>query len=152
MGFGAEVRSKKEETTDMFLPLVQPDDLVKFGLIPEFVGRLPLVAPLHSLNQEALLNILTQPKNAIIKQYKKLFRMEGVDLDFEDEAMQEVVRNAIVRGTGARALRSIIEEVMLDIMYNLPDREKVTGCTITRESILHKTDPIYLYEERKQSA
>jgi ATP-dependent Clp protease ATP-binding subunit ClpX len=152
VGFGADVRSKKEETADTFLPLVQPDDLVKFGLIPEFVGRLPLVAPLHSLSEDALLNILTQPKNAIIKQYNKLFRMEGVDLEFEDGALKEVVHRAISRGTGARALRSIIEEVMLDIMYNLPDREKVTGCTITRDSILQKTDPLYTYEERKQSA
>jgi ATP-dependent Clp protease ATP-binding subunit ClpX len=152
MGFGAELRSKKEETADTFLPLVQPDDLVKFGLIPEFVGRLPLVAPLHSLNEDALLNILTQPKNAIVKQYKKLFRMESVDLEFESDALKEVVHKAIARGTGARALRSIIEEVMLDIMYNLPDREKVTGCIITRDSILNKTDPLYSYEERKQSA
>jgi ATP-dependent Clp protease ATP-binding subunit ClpX len=152
IGFGADVRSKKEETADEFLPLVQPDDLVKFGLIPEFVGRLPLVAPLHSLNEDALLNILTQPKNAIIKQYKKLFRMEGVDLEFEQGALKEVVLRAIARGTGARALRSIIEEVMLDIMYNLPDREKVTGCTLTRDTILHKKDPLYSYEERKQSA
>jgi ATP-dependent Clp protease ATP-binding subunit ClpX len=152
MGFGAELRSKKEETADEFLPLVQPDDLVKFGLIPEFTGRLPLVAPLHSLDEKALLNILTQPKNAIVKQYKKLFRMEGVDLEFEEGALQEVVKKALVRGTGARALRSIIEEVMLDIMYNLPDREKVTGCVITRDSILNKTDPLYSYEERKQSA
>lgn len=152
IGFGAEVRSKKEETADAFLPLVQPDDLVKFGLIPEFVGRLPLVAPLHSLNEDALLNILTQPKNAIIKQYKKLFRMEGVDLEFDHGALKEVVLRAIARGTGARALRSIIEEVMLDIMYNLPDREKVTGCTLSRDTILHKKDPLYSYEERKQSA
>ena len=152
IGFGAEVRSKKEETADAFLPLVQPDDLVKFGLIPEFVGRLPLVAPLHSLNEDALLNILTQPKNAIIKQYKKLFRMEGVDLDFQEEALKAVVHKAIARGTGARALRSIIEEVMLDIMYNLPDRDKVTSCMIIKDVVLHKQDPLYTYEERKQSA
>jgi ATP-dependent Clp protease ATP-binding subunit ClpX len=152
IGFGAEVRSKKEETADAFLPLVQPDDLVKFGLIPEFVGRLPLVAPLHSLSEDALLNILTQPKNALIKQYKKLFRMEGVELQFEEAALKEVVHRALLRGTGARALRSIIEEVMLDIMYNLPDREKVSGCTITRDAILNRADPIYSYEERKQSA
>jgi ATP-dependent Clp protease ATP-binding subunit ClpX len=152
IGFGASVRSKKEETADTFIPYVQPDDLVKFGLIPEFVGRLPLVAPMQSLDEKALLNILTQPKNAIIKQYKKLFRMEGVDLEFDEGALREVVRKAMERGTGARALRSILEEVMLDIMYNLPDREKVTGCTITRDSLLHKIDPLYTYEERKQSA
>lgn len=152
IGFGANVRSKREETADSFLPLVQPDDLVKFGLIPEFVGRLPLVAPLHSLNEDALLNILTMPKNAIVKQYKKLFRMEGVELEFEEDALKEVVRRAILRGTGARALRSIIEEIMLDIMYNLPDRQKVTHCTITKDVVLHKADPAYSFEERKQSA
>ncbi|MEK9135484.1 MAG: ATP-dependent Clp protease ATP-binding subunit ClpX, partial [Bacteroidota bacterium] len=121
-------------------------------LIPEFVGRLPLVAPLHSLSEDALLNILTQPKNAIIKQYKKLFRMEGVDLEFEEDALREVMLKAIARGTGARALRSIIEEVMLDIMYNLPNREKVASCLITKDVILRKADPLYSYEERKQSA
>jgi ATP-dependent Clp protease ATP-binding subunit ClpX len=152
IGFGAEVRSKKEETADAFLPLVQPDDLVKFGLIPEFVGRLPLVAPLHSLNEDALLNILTQPKNALVKQYKKLFRMEGVDLEFDEGALRELAHKAIQRGTGARALRSIIEEIMLEIMYNLPEREKVSGCVITRDAVLNRADPVYSYEERKQSA
>jgi ATP-dependent Clp protease ATP-binding subunit ClpX len=152
IGFGADIRGKKENTADFYLPLVQPEDLMKFGLIPEFVGRLPLVAPLHSLGEDALYNILTAPKNSIVKQYKKLFRMEGVDLEFEDAALKTVVSMAIQRGTGARALRSIIEEVMLDIMYNLPERTNLTSCKITRDVILKKKEPVYTYQERKQTA
>jgi ATP-dependent Clp protease ATP-binding subunit ClpX len=152
LGFGADIRGKKEDNADRYLRMVQPEDLMKFGLIPEFVGRLPLVAPLSSLGEEALFNILTQPKNALVKQYKKLFRMEGVELEFEEQALRTVVQLAIERGTGARALRSIIEEVMLDIMYNLPDRNNIATCTITRDVILKKKDPAYTYHERKQTA
>jgi ATP-dependent Clp protease ATP-binding subunit ClpX len=152
MGFGAEIKGKKDENADKYLQLVQPEDLMKFGLIPEFVGRLPLVAPLNSLNEEALFNILTQPKNAIVKQYKKLFKMEDVELDFEESALKAVVRIAIERGTGARALRSIMEEIMLDIMYHLPDRRDISTCTITEEVILRKNEPLLSYRERKQTA
>ncbi len=152
MGFGAEIRGKKDSSGDELLQVVQPDDLIKFGMIPEFVGRIPLVAPLHSLSEEALFNILTEPKNAIVKQYKKLFRMEGVELIMEDAALKVVVQKALERGTGARALRSIIEEVMLDIMYALPDRRNVATCTITRDVILKRKEPMYTYEERKQTA
>jgi ATP-dependent Clp protease ATP-binding subunit ClpX len=152
MGFGADIKGKKEGNTDQFLLLVQPDDLVKFGMIPEFVGRVPLVSALHSLGEEALLSILTEPKNAIVKQYRKLFRMEGVDLQFEDAALKAVVKKAVERGTGARALRSIIEEVFLDIMYALPDKRNLASCTISKDVILKKKDPVYKFEERKQSA
>lgn len=152
MGFGAEVKGKKDSDSDRYLELVQPEDLIKFGMIPEFVGRVPLIASLHSLNQEALHNILTEPKNAITKQYRKLFHMEGVELNFEQSAIDAVVDLALKRGTGARALRSIIEEVMLDIMFSLPERPNVTECTITRDVITKKKEPIYRYEERKQSA
>jgi ATP-dependent Clp protease ATP-binding subunit ClpX len=152
MGFGADIKGKRDGHADHFLPLVQPEDLVKFGMIPEFVGRLPLVSSLHSLGEEALLNILTQPKNAIVKQYKKLFRMEGVELEFEEPALRAVVQKAVERGTGARALRSIIEEVMLDIMYGLPERSNVATCTITKDVIVKKKDPIYTFAEQKQSA
>jgi ATP-dependent Clp protease ATP-binding subunit ClpX len=152
MGFGAEARGTKEENADYYLQMVQPEDLVKYGMIPEFVGRLPLAAALHSLGEDALLSILTKPKSAIVKQYKKLFRMEGVELQFEEEALKTVVHKAIERGTGARALRSIIEDVMLEIMYNLPDRGNVSSCTITRDVILKRSDPIYTFQERKQSA
>ncbi len=152
MGFGTEVRGTKEENADYYLQMVQPEDLVKYGMIPEFVGRLPLAAALHSLGEEALLSILTEPKSAIVKQYKKLFRMEGVELQFEEEALKTVVQKALERGTGARALRSIIEDVMLEIMYNLPDRGNISSCTITQDVILKRSDPIYTFQERKQSA
>ncbi len=152
MGFGADIKGKREGHADHFLPMTQPEDLVKFGMIPEFVGRLPLMCSLHSLSEEALHNILTEPKNAIVKQYKKLFRMEGVELEFEEQAIQAVVQRAMERGTGARALRSIIEEVMLDIMYSLPEKPNVVSCTITRDVILKKKEPVYRFAEQKQSA
>jgi ATP-dependent Clp protease ATP-binding subunit ClpX len=152
MGFGAEIKGKKDAHPDEYLQLVQPEDLIKFGLIPEFVGRLPLISSLHALSEEALLNILTEPKNAIVKQYKRLFRVEGVELVFEEPALKAVVQKAMDRGTGARALRSILEEVMLDIMYGLPEKRNVTSCTITKDVILRKKEPLYKYEEQKQSA
>ncbi|MFI5252235.1 MAG: ATP-dependent Clp protease ATP-binding subunit ClpX [Bacteroidota bacterium] len=152
IGFGANIRGKKDMSADEYLPLVEPDDLLKFGLIPEFIGRLPVVATLHSLDEHALLNILTVPKNAIVKQYKKLFQMEGVELEFDADAQKAVVTKAIERGTGARALRSIMEETMLDIMYHLPGKQNVVKCTITKEVILKKKDPIYTLKERRASA
>ena len=151
MGFGANIKTRKENTVDEFLPLVEPDDLLKFGLIPEFIGRLPVVATLHTLEERALLNILTEPKNAIIKQYKKLFRIEGVELDFEEDALKAVVQKAMERKTGARALRSIMEEIMLDIMFNLPSKQNVVKCTITKETILKKKEPLYLFKGKTAS-
>jgi len=152
IGFGAEIKGKKDSHPDEYLQLVQPEDLIKFGLIPEFVGRLPLISSLHALSEEALQNILTEPKNAIVKQYAKLFRMEGVDLVFEEPALKAVVLKAMERGTGARALRSILEEIMMEIMYSLPEKRNVANCTITRDVILRKKEPLYKYEEQKQSA
>ncbi len=151
VGFGADVKGKRHRSSDIYLAQVEPDDLLKYGLIPEFIGRLPVVATLHSLDEKALLNILTEPRNAIVKQYKKLFMMEGVDLEFEDAALQAVVTKAMERGTGARALRSIIEEVMLDIMYQLPTRRNISKCIIAKDTILKSKEPIYLYEERKSA-
>lgn len=116
------------------------------------MGRLPLISALCSLDGAALLNILTQPKNAIVKQYKKLFRMEGVDLVFEEAALRAVVQKAVERGTGARALRSIIEEVMLEIMYALPEKTNVVSCTVTRDVIVKGKEATFRYEERKQTA
>ena len=151
MGFGAEVKGKKDHHADVLLQMAQPEDLIRFGMIPEFVGRLPLISALHSLGEEALRAILTGPKNALVKQYQKLFRMEGVDLIIEDDALSAVVEMALERGTGARALRSIIEEVMLEIMYALPDRANVSSCTVTRDVVLYRKDPVYTYEERKSA-
>ncbi len=151
VGFGADIKGKHHKSTDTYLAQVEPDDLLKYGLIPEFVGRLPVVATLHSLDEKALLNILTEPRNAIVKQYKKLFMMEGVELEIEDAALKAVVDKAMERGMGARALRSIIEEVMLDIMYQLPSRRNVSKCVVTKDTILKSKEPIYLYEERKSA-
>jgi len=152
VGFGATIKGKREHSPDDYLPFVEPDDLLKFGMIPEFVGRLPVVAALHSLDEKALLNILTEPKNALVRQYQKLFRMENVELEFEEGALKIIVQKAVERRTGARALRSIMEETMLDIMYSLPSRQNVTKCLITKDTILKKKDPTYLFKERRASA
>ncbi len=152
IGFGTEIISKKSKQYDELMAQVEPDDMIRFGLIPEFVGRLPITAVLNSLNEEALLLILTEPKNAIVKQYKKLFRMEGCDLEFEDDAMIAVVKKAITKGTGARALRSILEEIMIDIMYKLPSKENVSKCIITKDVINKKDQPVYIQESSKQYA
>ena len=152
IGFGTEIISKKSKEYDKLMGQVEPDDMIRFGLIPEFIGRLPITAVLNTLNEEALLNILTEPKNAIVKQYKKLFRMEGVELEFEEEALEAVVKKAITKGTGARALRSILEEIMIDIMYKLPSKENVSKCVITRGVIEKKDKPVYIQESSKQYA
>jgi ATP-dependent Clp protease ATP-binding subunit ClpX len=152
IGFGADIKTKKEHSVDEYLPLIEPEDLLKFGMIPEFIGRLPVIATLHTLDEQALLNILTEPKNAIAKQYKKLFQMEGVELEFEEEALRTVVAVARERGTGARALRSIMEETMLEIMYHLPSRQNLNKCIITKDVVLKKKDPIYVYKERRATA
>ncbi|MEX1140599.1 MAG: ATP-dependent Clp protease ATP-binding subunit ClpX [Bacteroidota bacterium] len=149
VGFGADIKGKKTTDRDHYLSRVEPDDLLKYGLIPEFIGRLPVIATLHSLDEKALLNILTEPRNALAKQYQKLFMLEGVELEFEADALKAVVAKGMERGTGARALRSIIEDVMLDIMFQLPGRQNVSKCIITRDTILKTKEPIYLYEERK---
>jgi ATP-dependent Clp protease ATP-binding subunit ClpX len=151
VGFGADVHGKKSKSRERLLTQVEPDDLLKYGLIPEFVGRLPVTATLNPLDEAALLDILSRPRNALVKQYQKLFALEGVELEFEENALKMVVDRAMERGTGARALRSIIETVMLDIMYNLPSRHNVSKCIITRDTILKSKEPIYLYEERKSA-
>ena len=125
MGFGAEIKSKKEVTIGDLLKEIQPEDLLKYGLIPEFVGRLPVIVTLEELDEDALVRILTEPKNALVKQYKELFSMDGVDLEFDEEALRAVARKAIERKTGARGLRSIIEETLLDIMYEIPSRDEI---------------------------
>ncbi|HTX17357.1 MAG TPA: ATP-dependent Clp protease ATP-binding subunit ClpX [Bacteroidota bacterium] len=151
MGFGADLRGKKDYNADEYLKQVEPDDLLKYGLIPEFIGRLPVISSLHSLSEDALMNILVTPKNALVKQFQKLFKYEGVELEFEEEALRAIVQKAMARGTGARALRAVIEETMTDIMYHLPSRPNITKCVITKESIVKKKEPMYLYEERKSA-
>ncbi len=152
MGFGAEIRSVKDDEVNELLPLVQPDDLLKFGLIPEFIGRLPVVATLHTLSDQAMKDILTLPKNSLVKQYMKLFKLEEVELEFEDEALMAIVKKAVERGTGARGLRSILEEKMLDIMYNLPSMSDVAKCVITRDVVASGADPLFLRKRKQATA
>src|SRR5262249_10029234 len=136
MGFGADVKTREERKIGNLLAMAQPEDLLKFGLIPEFVGRLPVVATLHDLNEAALVRILREPKNAILKQYQKYFELEKVRLKFTDDAVVAIAREALKRGTGARGLRAILEDIMLDVMYELPSIQGLTECIITREVIL----------------
>jgi ATP-dependent Clp protease ATP-binding subunit ClpX len=152
MGFGAEITSEKEIKLGELLKSLQPEDLLRFGLIPEFVGRLPVMVTLEELDEESLVKILTEPKNALVKQYKELLAMDGVDLEFEEEALHLIAKKAIERKTGARGLRSIIEETMLDIMYDIPSREDIEKCIITRETVENKVEPtLVLSDMKKQS-
>ncbi|UCB52998.1 MAG: ATP-dependent Clp protease ATP-binding subunit ClpX [Candidatus Zixiibacteriota bacterium] len=143
MGFGAKIAVKGKKKIGEILSLAEPDDLMKYGLIPELVGRLPVTCALDELDSDALMEILTKPKNALIKQYQKFFQMEGVRLAFSKEALKAVVEVAQKRGTGARALRSVMEEAMLNIMYEIPSRKDVEECIITQETILSKAPPTY---------
>jgi len=152
MGFGAEIKSRDERRVGDLLALIQPEDLLKYGLIPEFVGRLPVIATLHDLDEPALVRILREPKNAIIKQYQKYFDLEKVRLKFTDDAVVAIAREALKRGTGARGLRAILEEVMLEIMYELPSIQGLKECIITREVILEHESPVLVSEAKEQSA
>jgi len=152
MGFGAKIVTEKERSIGDILKLVRPEDLIKFGLIPEFLGRLPVVATLGELNEDALVRILTEPKNALLRQFKKLFEMEGVNLRLTDSALSAIAREAQKRKSGARGLRAILESCMLDIMYELPSSENVKECVIGEDVVLHKEDPILLYEQTKKQA
>ncbi|MCK4417923.1 MAG: ATP-dependent Clp protease ATP-binding subunit ClpX, partial [Candidatus Latescibacteria bacterium] len=149
MGFGAEVAIKKEHTIGQILSQVEPEDLLKFGLIPELVGRLPLVCAFEELDEDALMRILLDPKDALTKQYQKFFQMDGVRLVFEEQALREVVRITQKRGTGARGLRSVMENAMLDIMYQLPSKTDVRECIITKEVIEKKAEPRYVIEKQR---
>lgn len=152
MGFGAKMIKPEEKTMGEILKLVQPEDLIKFGLIPEFLGRLPVVATLDELTESTLIRILKEPKNALVKQFQKLFEMEGVNLRFTDSALIAVAKEALKRKSGARGLRAILESSMLDIMYNLPSLENVKECVIGEDVILNKEEPILLYEQVKKQA
>lgn len=141
IGFGAKIESAKEVDPSKVFEDLLPQDLLKFGLIPEFVGRLPIVATLRDLDKEALIKILTEPKNALIKQYKKLFKLDNVELEFEDGAIEAIVEKAIERKTGARGLRSILEDIMRDVMFDIPSNPKIEKCIITKETILEGKEP-----------
>ncbi|MGH2699404.1 MAG: ATP-dependent Clp protease ATP-binding subunit ClpX [Actinomycetota bacterium] len=141
VGFGADVRKMEDKDLGTILQHVLPEDLLKFGLIPEFVGRLPVITHVHNLDEKALVKILTEPKNALIKQYQRFFDFDGVELEFADDALGAVSEQSMLRGTGARGLRAILEEVLLNVMYDLPSRQDVGKCVITREVVLEKVNP-----------
>ena len=147
MGFGAEVVSNINKDLAEVYKKILPEDLLKFGLIPEFVGRVPIIVTLHQLDEQALISILTEPKNALIKQFTKLMDMDGVQLEFEDEALAEVARLAIERKTGARGLRAILESIMLEVMYDIPSRTDVKKCVITKDTVRNAKIPILILGE-----
>ncbi|NMB16112.1 MAG: ATP-dependent Clp protease ATP-binding subunit ClpX [Firmicutes bacterium] len=149
MGFGADIRRREEKQIGEILRQIMPEDLLRFGLIPEFVGRLPLVVPLDSLDENALVRILIEPRNALVKQFRKLFEMDGVELEITEDALMAVARKALARKTGARGLRAILEEVMLEIMYDIPSRRDIKKCVVTKETIEDKEPPRMVLVDRK---
>ncbi len=149
MGFGADIHSTSEGATPEIMAQVQSEDLLKFGLIPEFIGRLPVVVALNQLDEEALKNILVQPRNALVKQYRKMLEMDHVDLEFTDEALSAIAQQALKRKSGARGLRAIIEGVMMDTMYELPSIDDVQKCVITEDAVLGKAKPTLIYRQNE---
>ena len=147
LGFGANIKTSREQDLGSTLEMVEPEDLIRYGLIPEFVGRLPVIGALHELDKPALMQILTQPRNAITRQYERLFDYENVKLRFTDDALEAIAESALKRKIGARGLRMIIEDLMLDIMYTLPGQKKIRECVITREVVLSKEAPITVIEK-----
>jgi ATP-dependent Clp protease ATP-binding subunit ClpX len=157
VGFGADIRRSEEKDLGAILAGVLPEDLLKFGLIPEFVGRLPVIGAVHSLDHDALVRILIEPKNALLKQYQKFFHFDDVDLDFTDDALEAVAEEALKRGTGARGLRAILEEVLLEVMYDLPSRSDIARCVIDRTVVMERVTPTLVTnneppEETRRSA
>ena len=149
IGFGAEIANKTEHEIGALLQQVQPEDLIKFGLIPEFVGRVPICVSLEGLDEEALTKVLTEPKNAILKQYKKLFELDGVELEFEDDAVREIAHKAYEKKTGARGLRSILEGIMNDLMFEIPSDDSITKCVITKGAVTGEGAPLIVRNNEK---
>jgi ATP-dependent Clp protease ATP-binding subunit ClpX len=150
IGFGADVQGPDDRKVGDLLKIIEPEDLLKFGLIPEFIGRLPVIATLEELDEEALVKILTEPKNALVKQYQRLFSMENADLTFTEEALHAVAEKAIERKTGARGLRSILEGLLLDTMFELPDMEGLEEVVVNEETVKENDTPVYVYEKKKK--
>jgi len=148
VGFGADLRRISDKDVGEILAKVLPEDLLKFGLIPEFIGRLPVISSVHSLDKQALVRILVEPKNALVKQYRKFFEFDGVELEFSDDALEAVADQAILRGTGARGLRAILEEVLLDVQYDLPSRDDVRRCVVTADVVLGGVNPTLVPRDR----
>ena len=152
MGFGAQLQGRRGKRISELLAEVQPEDLLRYGLIPELVGRLPVVAALHELDEKALVRILVEPRNALLRQYQKFFDFEHVKLTFTDDAISAVAQEAVKRETGARGLRAILEEIMLDIMYEVPSQSGIAECIINREAVIERKAPIMLYKKKAESA
>jgi ATP-dependent Clp protease ATP-binding subunit ClpX len=152
IGFGAKVNNKEEKKLSETLKNLEPEDLIKYGLIPEFIGRMPIIATLDDLDEESLIKILKEPKNSLTKQYKKLFEFENVELEFKDDALSEIAKKAISKKTGARGLRSILESVLLKTMFELPELENVLKVTVDRSSIAGDTDPIVTYGKKQSTS
>ncbi|MCT4606093.1 MAG: ATP-dependent Clp protease ATP-binding subunit ClpX [Marinisporobacter sp.] len=150
MGFGANIQSKEVKDIGTLLDKMQPEDLLRYGLIPEFVGRLPVMVTLHQLDEKALVKILSEPKNALVKQYKKLFDMDNVELEIDEDALKAIAKKAIERKTGARGLRGIMEGIMLDVMYDIPSRKDIKKCVITKETVENLTEPTLVISEDKK--
>jgi ATP-dependent Clp protease ATP-binding subunit ClpX len=148
LGFGAEIKGKQDTKIGDTLAQILPEDLLKYGLIPEFVGRLPVIVTLDALDEEALIKILVEPRNALVKQYQKLFEMDGVVLEFQEETLKTIAQEAIKRNTGARGLRAILEDLMMEVMFDIPSRKDVSKCIITKEVIGKKEKPILITEDR----
>lgn len=148
VGFLSENKSKKQRNVDDILPLLQPEDLIKYGLIPEFVGRVPVITTLKALTPADLVHILTDPRNALVKQYRKMFALEGVDLTFTPDALEAIATVALQRGSGARGLRAIMEDILLDVMYDLPGHATLKKCIVDKDAVLKKTPPKLVYEGR----
>jgi len=152
VGFGADLRRISDKDVGEILAKVLPEDLLKFGLIPEFIGRLPVISSVHSLDKQALVRILVEPKNALVKQYRKFFEFDGVELEFSDDALEAVADQAILRGTGARGLRAILEEVLLDVQYDLPSRDDVRRCVVTADVVLGGVNPTLVPRDRDKGS
>ncbi|MDI3281502.1 MAG: AAA family ATPase, partial [Bacillota bacterium] len=149
MGFGAEVRTREEKPIGDILRQIMPEDLLKFGLIPEFIGRLPIIVTLDALDEEALVRILTEPKNALVKQFKKFLELDGVELEFTPEALRLIAQKALKRKTGARGLRSIIEDFMLDVMYEVPSQDDIKKIVINEAAVNKEGPPIIVKSDKR---
>ena len=152
IGFGATVKDLKEQPLSDVMKNLEPEDLIKYGLIPEFIGRMPIIATLNDLDEKSLIKILKEPKNSLIKQYQRLFEFENVELEFKDEALGEIARKAISKKTGARGLRSILENVLLKTMFDLPELEGVLKVTIDKSTIKNNADPIITYGKKSSTS
>ncbi len=152
IGFGAKVKNQKEQSLSEIMKKLEPEDLIKYGLIPEFIGRMPIIATLNDLDEKSLIKILQEPKNSLIKQYKRLFEFENVELEFQDDAISEIAKKAISKKTGARGLRSILENILLKTMFELPDMEDVMKVTVDKPSVTGKSEPIITYGKKQSTS